>query len=225
MIGNKIEKIKELEKNGYRYAINKDLESGIEYAVVEECLDDNKEKIIDLSDSQDGCSISYNDKLYPIKVIGSLAFYHKQIKEIVIPDTVEIIEYAAFILCSKLEKVHLPKELQSIEEYAFFDCRSINEISIPDNTLTIDKSAFAQCIGLKHINIPLNIKTIQEQVFCGCISLEIIDNIQRLASNDTNLGDYAFANCNNIRDNKAYSDLLIKLNEEVFSIPHFSEDD
>ncbi len=71
---------------------------------------------------------------------------------------------------------------------------------------------------MKHINIPSEIKVIEEQTFYGCISLEVIDNIQNLVNNETDLSDYVFAHCNIIRDNKAYSDLLIELNENGLAV-------
>ena len=225
IITDKSEKLFEFEKNGYKYIIKRDLVSNIEYAEIVGYIDKNKEKIDDLADAVGGTCISYNNKEYTIREIGSTAFYTNKCKEIIIPDTVQVIEYGAFMLCADLKKIHLPKELKIIDSYTFFGCYHIDEITIPDNVTTIEKSAFEQCFELRSLNIPKNIKTIDIQAFCNCRSLAEIHGIENLNNSEVEVGDYAFSGCNTIYENKSYYELLKKKNENAFTIPPIPEDD
>ena len=65
-----------------------------------------------------------------------------QIKELVIPDTVQTIGMAAFMGCSNLEKVTFGSGIETIERNAFYNCSKITEINLGDNVKTIGASAF-----------------------------------------------------------------------------------
>lgn len=113
-------------------------------------------------------------------------------KEIVIPDTVKVIEDRAFFSRYNLEKVTLPKNLTEIGDYAFFEC-NIKEIEIPNTITKWGKNVFSSC-ALEKVTIPTNIKEIPEGMFEGCYKLKNIvipDNVEKI-------NEGAFWNCRNL---------------------------
>ena len=72
-------------------------------------------------------------------------------KEIVIPDTVKVIEDRAFFSRYNLEKVTLPKNLTEIGDYAFFEC-NIKEIEIPNTITKWGKNVFSSLCTWKSYN-------------------------------------------------------------------------
>lgn len=65
-----------------------------------------------------------------------------QIKELVIPDTVQTIGMAAFMGCSNLEKVTFGSRIETIDRNAFYNCSKIKEINLGNNVKTIGSQAF-----------------------------------------------------------------------------------
>ena len=113
-------------------------------------------------------------------------------KEIVIPDTVKVIEDRAFFSRYNLEKVTLPKNLTEIGDYAFFEC-NIKEIEIPNTITKWGKNVFSSC-ALEKVTIPTNIKEIPEGMFDACYKLKNIvipDNIEKI-------NEGAFWDCRNL---------------------------
>lgn len=82
--------------------------------------------------------------LYGLKitVIGTSAFYLKEVISIVIPDTVITIEGGAFLNNPELIKVVFGNGLKAIHDGAFAGCTKLTEIIIPDSTNYIGNLAF-----------------------------------------------------------------------------------
>ena len=59
----------------------------------------------------------------------------KNLKEIIIPDGIRIIEARVFANCSNLEKIVFPANLAKIEEGAFAGCEMLKPIVIPNDVL------------------------------------------------------------------------------------------
>ena len=108
----------------------------------------------------------------------------KSLEEIVIPEGVEEIEYAAFERCSSLRKIVFPStlrkisnftedsgldnlvcvdfskvtELKTIPDNCFMGCKSLEEIIIPEGVTKVDEDAFKNCTNLRRIIIPSTLK-------------------------------------------------------------------
>ena len=63
-----------------------------------------------------------------IKTIGAAAFFHCDLKQIIIPEGVESIQGDAFENNKNLEYVKLPKSIQRIEQFAFSDCLNLKRV-------------------------------------------------------------------------------------------------
>ncbi len=132
-----------------------------------------------------------------IEIIGANLFKESKIKEIIIPDSVIIIEGSAFNHCNNLEYVTFGNNIEEIGPYAFYICTNLKgTLKIPDTLRKIGTSAFNGCSNLEgeyhtpnslisiegfafyhcskltgSIEIPSSITTIPNDVFSGCTSL------------------------------------------------------
>lgn len=79
--------------------------------------------------------------------------YNLNLKSVVIPDSVTIMERQAFLGCSQLESVTLGKGLDAIYQSVFEEC-SLISIEIPDNIKKLYGNAFANCMYLENVSLP-----------------------------------------------------------------------
>ena len=131
--------------------------------------------------------------------IGECAFndYPLLDGELVIPDSVTTIGYAAFNKCSGLDKLTLGCGLTTIDKQAFFWCAALaGELVIPDNVTTIGGYAFANCAELNRLILGSKVQSIGEGAFSSCTKLSgelvVPDNVHTI-------GGYAFDDCSNLK--------------------------
>ena len=120
-----------------------------------------------------------------LTTIGEEMFYHSALKTIVIPESVETIERAAFCGCENLSSFEIPARVKTIEEEVFCYCRSLTSIEIPATVKTIGDGAFSMS-ALTSIKIPTNVETIGNEAFSDCESLtsiEILANVKTIGNN------------------------------------------
>ena len=77
----------------------------------------------------------------------------KEIKDLVIPDSVSCIGSEAFSGCSGLTSVTIPKSVTRIGDEAFRSCSGLTSVTIPENVTRIDNEAFRDCSGLTSVTI------------------------------------------------------------------------
>lgn len=112
--------------------------------------------------------------------IGACAFVGWDVDEIVIPECVDNIGFAAFY-GSSASSVRLPSGLTSVPDSAFAYCSSLTDIVIPDGVTTIGSYAFAYCCALSEVTIPASVEHIGECAFNECEALEQV-NIEDVAA-------------------------------------------
>ncbi|MCR5797360.1 MAG: leucine-rich repeat domain-containing protein [Eubacterium sp.] len=78
---------------------------------------------------------------------------NKNIREIVLPDTIDYIAENSFSGLTKLKKINIPTKLKHIRKYLFSRCKTLKRIDIPENVDKIDLSAFCWCDGLLEIHV------------------------------------------------------------------------
>ncbi|WP_315499492.1 leucine-rich repeat domain-containing protein [Capnocytophaga gingivalis] len=88
-----------------------------------------------------------------IGMIGEGAFKGlTQLKKIVLPSSLEYIDFDAFAHCSSLESVKLQgNNLDEIARGAFSDCRNLRRLDIPSSVRKINGEAFNGCTSLRTI--------------------------------------------------------------------------
>ena len=90
--------------------------------------------------------------------------------EVIIPNGVTSIGWAAFGSCSKLETIRIPKSVTTIGEGAF-SRSSLKSVVIPGSVENIDRNTFEDCKELKKVIIKDGVKTIDVFAFKNCTSL------------------------------------------------------
>ena len=124
-----------------------------------------------------------------LTTIGEEMFYHSALKTIVIPESVETIERAAFCGCENLSSFEIPANVKTIGDGAF-SMSALTSIKIPTNVETIGNEAFSDCESLTSIEILANVKTIGNNVFSLCKSLKTVD--MSACTQVETIGQYAF---------------------------------
>ncbi len=109
-----------------------------------------------------------------VTAIGKCCFEDNlTIKEVVLPDTIRIIDYKAFADCKKLETINFPDNLETIGDYAFTTCHSLKSIDLK-NVKKLGECAFQLCISLEEIYVPGSVSLIVGHAFHGCHSLKTL---------------------------------------------------
>lgn len=130
-------------------------------------------------------SVRYNGKEYTVRYIQSFAFYStnideknlKEIEEIILPNTLEMVGQNCFSNMPSLKSVTIPKSLKVIGYCMFEECPKLEEVFIPyDSKLkAIGEFAFKDCPSLKYFHIPANVRHIGGGPWRNCISLSEIN--------------------------------------------------
>ncbi len=130
-------------------------------------------KSIYAQDIESWCNISSDyGRLYSNV---NLYFDNALVTDIVIPDTVSVINDYAFEGCGSLKSVEMSGSVESIGTGAFMDCPNLENINISDNIEVINSSAFYGCSGLESISIPDGVVSIESNAFSNCESLSCVE--------------------------------------------------
>ena len=109
-----------------------------------------------------------------------------------IPFGVEKINKYSFAYISNLKKIIIPSSVKIIEKYAFTHNHSL-EIVHMENPHTIGNGAFENCYSLRQINLPTSVALIGDKAFNNTSVEEVI-----LPVSVNKIGVFAFANNSNL---------------------------
>ena len=142
-----------------------------------------------------------------VNSIGKGAFYGcEALTSFKIPSKTTVINDDTFVLCKSLETVNLHSGITSIGKQAFMSCVSLKEIKIPSAVTEISDGMFLGCVALNKVELSTNIKVIGAKAFQNCTFQEI-----SLPDTVEIIKEYAFSNCNNLKE--------LKVPEKVKIIP------
>ena len=119
------------------------------------------------------------------------------ITKVIIPEGVKKINSYAFAMLTALEEIVLPSTLESIEYGAFYGCSKLEKITFSgeNNLFIINQSAFEGCDLQGTIDLT-GACVISDYAFAGNQELEGIVTDDSLLS----IGQYAFAGCKSLKD-------------------------
>ena len=143
----------------------------------------------------------------PVTAVEHAALGSTAYTEIVLPDTLKIIDHNAFSNCDTLEKINFPAELEYIGACAFVQS-GIKDVDIDCPSLNIGKAAFSSC-EVQKLNV--NAPYIGENAFMGCHSLSEVTLGEKV---DT-IAVRAFAQCDGV-ESMELSDTLRVLGQGAF---------
>ena len=180
---------------------------------------------VHITDLAAWCNIDFRDtSANPLSYAHNLYLNGDLVKDLVIPNSVTSIGWAAFYGCSSLTSVTIPESVTSIGTYAFYECSSltsvvinsdaivnkaytsssnlsddifgsqVTEYIIGDNVKGIGDYAFYGCSSLTSITIPESVTSIGDDAFYDCSSLTSIT----IPNSVTSIGVEAFYNCSSL---------------------------
>ena len=149
--------------------------------------------------------------------------YFTELKELILPQTIQQIDNYACIGCYELKNIDVPQTIGRIGEDAFYGCTSLESINIPQKVSVISTGTFSGCSNLKQISLPekldsistmafgnckslteikLNdgLRVIESTAFSGCSALEFINIPQSVDY----IGISAFADCSSLKELMLY---------------------
>ena len=141
-----------------------------------------------------------------VKKISAYAFAQlTALEEIVLPSTLESIEYGAFYGCSKLQKITFSGEnnLFIINQNAFENCDLQGTIDMT-GACVISDYAFAGNPDLKGVVTDNSLLSIGQYAFAGCKSLKDVT----ITSEKVKYGAYAFTGCAALESFKVNASVL-----------------
>ena len=138
------------------------------------------------------CNIKFEDfYANPISYSHNLYINGQEIKDLVIPNTVNTIRNYAFSYCSSLTSITIPESITNIGKEAFYGCSSLTSATIGNSVTSIGYGAFYNCSSLTSIIIPNSVTSIGDEAFCNCKSLTLVT----IPNSVTSIGNSAFAYC------------------------------
>lgn len=117
-------------------------------------------------------------------------------------DTLKSIGNYSFYQCTGLNgNLNLPSSVESIGEYAFYENTGITSLDLPDSLSSMGQYAFAYCKNLGgNVNISENLNKLENDVFNFCSNLTDVIFKNNHNKSTTEIGDYAFRNCSNLKN-------------------------
>lgn len=123
-----------------------------------------------------------------VKIIGHTAFAPAcyWLGSIVIPEGVKVIDYGAFMGCSRLENVVFPDSLEIIDNNVFSNCQNLKKVELGANLKALSQD-FLVSTHIKKIDYKGTVEQWQEIIiFDASVTYEIIDG-DRYIVFDSNL--------------------------------------
>lgn len=127
-----------------------------------------------------------------VKIIDGYAFSScKNLKRVIIPETVESFGPALFQNSTSIEEVIINSKITTLPQMTFHNS-SIKKVTLPETIEVIEVGAFNLCKNLNYIDLPYGLKTIVGAAFngSGLIELVLPDSVISI--------DQAFMNCNKL---------------------------
>ena len=120
---------------------------------------------------------------------------NKEIKNLVIPNSVTGIGRYAFSGCSSFTSVTIPNSVTFIGSSAFTGCSVLTSVTIPNSVTSIGNSAFSGCSGLTSITFGNSVTSIGSSAFSGCSGLISVT----IPNSVTNIENSAFFGCSALK--------------------------
>ena len=139
---------------------------------------------VHISDLEAWCHIIFYEGINeyhssnPMEYAQHLFLNGVEVKDLIIPNSVTNIGYAAFQFCSSLTSITIPNSVTEIEYHAFCGCSGLTSLTLPNSVTSIGHQAFSLCSGLISIRIPNSVTSIIENPF------EISDNVFECSDKD-----------------------------------------
>ena len=145
-----------------------------------------------------------------IEIGKELFLNNKNIRTLIIPNSVKYLGYKMCYGCTNLKEVQLPNGITVIPDYAFENCTSLSTINFPDTLVQIRACAFSGT-ALESFIAPLSLLSIWDYAFKDC---DVLKNVE--LTNVNSLGNSIFENCKML-ESIQLPDTLQEIGDYAFS--------
>ena len=91
-----------------------------------------------------------------VTTIGEMAFRgKKQLKNIIIANSVKEIEHDAFYDCDELDNIYVPAGVKIVRSYAFAECDKLKKVTFAGTPEKVSRHTFDDCDQLHDIIVPV----------------------------------------------------------------------
>lgn len=150
----------------------------------------------------------------PVTAVGKRAFANqKDIRKVIVPDSVEMVNSGAFMSCTALEEVVLPDTLTTLGAEVFRGCTALKSFTAPASLTEIRADAFRGCSSLESVVLHDGITAIHAYAFYMCEELTSI--VMPAAMPGGKISEMAFAFCEKLSSITLPED-IVKISEKAF---------
>ncbi len=133
------------------------------------------------------------------KSFYSVTGYSGSFERVVIPDTynglrVTAVSDGLFTGDENLREIVLPESIDKIGNSAFAGCVNLQSVTIPGSIRTIGDGAFSGCSSLTSADLGGMLETLGARAFEGCTSMQSVEFGENLAT----VGEFAFDGCSSL---------------------------
>ena len=133
--------------------------------------------------------VTVGGQSYTITAVGRAAFLNnRNLKTLVLPETVRTLGTACFGRCTSLTSINLPGGITEIPTAAFANCSKITSLDLPSTVTTIADKAFYGLSKAKKLELPDGLQSISEFAFMRASALTELS----LPATVTSVGKCAF---------------------------------
>ena len=136
-------------------------------------------KKLETTTEKDSFTIPAEVQGKPVTEIDSYAVNGTEVKQLVLPESVESLQQYAFAN-GHFEKISLPRGLEQIPICCFFNCNNLQRLSIPEGVTHVGRMAFSGCDSLTHLSISAGVTYIGDGAFMDC---RLLTNLNVQADN------------------------------------------
>lgn len=87
------------------------------------------------------------------------AFMDSDIEDLVLPDSLKVIEDYCFRFCYKLKRLNMPDSVTKLGKCSLEFCGNLEYVHLSSSLKKIDGQTFGQCVKLKYLDVPSFVKT------------------------------------------------------------------
>ena len=152
---------------------------------------------VNITDVSAWCQINFlGPDANPLYYAKHLFLNGEEIKDLIIPESVNAINKYAFYRCEDITSVSIGNSVISIGEDAFGRCSSLTNLILGNSVTEIGMNAFQYCTNLTEVTIPNSVISIGSFAFQFCDGIKSLN----LGNAVEYMGDRCFQYCTGLTD-------------------------